>query len=247
MNTEHSRKRLIAVALTAMLALAGCHKKAVPPPPPPPPPPPVPTASITASPVAILSGQTTTLTWTTSNATQVTISGLGTVAATGSRSVAPSRSTDYTVTASGAAGASVQASTRVTVTQPPPPPAPTAPPTMSEEEFFAQHVKDIYFNYDRFDLRAEDKPAVEQDVAFLQSHPRMKILIEGHCDDRGSEEYNLALGQSRAESLKKELIAQGLDASRIKVVSFGSEKPFCTEDNDACWQQNRRDHLKLDR
>lgn len=246
MNIYPSRQRLIAVTFTAVLALAGCHKKTVPPTPPPPPPP-APTASIGASPSAIVSGQSSTLTWTTSNATQVTITGLGTVAASGSRSVAPGRSSDYTVTATGAQGASAQASTRITVTVPPPPLAPVAPPTMSEEEFFEQHVKDVYFNYDRFDLRADDTPAVEQDAAFLKSHPRMKIVIEGHCDDRGSEEYNLALGQSRAESLKKALLAQGLEAGRVKVISYGSEKPFCTEDSDACWQQNRRDHLKLDR
>jgi peptidoglycan-associated lipoprotein len=237
---------LIAATLTAMLALAGCHKKVVPPPPPPPPPP-APTAKISVSPSAIVSGQTATLTWSASNATQITITNLGTVPAEGSRSVAPTRSTDYTITATGAKGAAVEASTRLTVTQPPPPPPPAAPPTMSEEEFFEKNVQDVYFNYDKFDLRPDDMSAVDQDVTFLKAHPQMKIVIEGHCDDRGSEEYNLALGQSRAASLKKALLDHGLDASRVKVVSYGEERPFCTEETESCWQQNRRDHLKLDR
>jgi peptidoglycan-associated lipoprotein len=75
----------------------------------------------------------------------------------------------------------------------------------------------------------------------------MKTLIEGHCDDRGSEEYNLALGESRAETMKKALVTAGVDASRARTISYGKEKPFCTEETDSCWQQNRRDHLKLNR
>jgi peptidoglycan-associated lipoprotein len=74
----------------------------------------------------------------------------------------------------------------------------------------------------------------------------MKLVIEGHCDERGSEEYNIALGQSRAESMQKAFVTDGIASSRIKVISVGKEKPFCTQSNEACWQQNRRDHLKLD-
>ncbi len=152
---------------------------------------------------------------------------------------------DYTITATAAGGASVQATARVTVTPAPPPPS--VPPSMTEEELFAQNVHDIYFDYDKYDLRPADASTATQDAAFLKSHPNMKILIEGHCDDRGSAEYNLALGENRAASLKKALINDGVDASRIRVISYGSEKPFCTEENETCWQQNRRDHLKLDR
>jgi peptidoglycan-associated lipoprotein len=72
-------------------------------------------------------------------------------------------------------------------------------------------------------------------------------VIEGHCDDRGSAEYNLALGENRAEALKKALVIDGVDANRLRVVSLGKEKPFCTEDNEQCWQQNRRAHVILDR
>ena len=81
----------------------------------------------------------------------------------------------------------------------------------------------------------------------MKSHPGWKILIEGHCDDRGSAEYNISLGDNRAQSLRKALTDDGVEASRIRVISYGKEKPFCTDDNEECWQQNRRDHLKLDR
>jgi peptidoglycan-associated lipoprotein len=174
------------------------------------------------------------------------ITGLGTVSTSGSRSVSPTRSTDYTITATGANGASVQATARVTVTQPPPPKV-AAVPSSTDEELFAQNVHDIYFDYDVYDLRSADASTAEQDASFLKNHPAMKILIGGHCDDRGSAEYNMALGQNRAETLRKALINAGVDAGRVRVISYGKEKPFCTEATESCWQQNRRDHLQLDR
>ena len=245
MNIYHLRQRSIAVLFASVLALSGCHKKIAPTPPgPPPPPPPAPLASITTNPGAIEQGQSSTLSWTTANATQITISGLGTVASSGSSSVSPTQSTDYTITATAAGGASVQASTRVTVTKPPV--ATVAPPLITDEELFTQNVHDTYFDYDKYELRVADAPVVEQDASFLKSHPDMKVIIEGHCDDRGSAEYNIALGQNRAEALKNALINDGVEAGRVRVISDGSEKPFCTEQTDACWQENRRDHLKLD-
>src|SRR5271165_2106861 len=128
-------------ALGAILFLGACHKKTPPPPPPAPPPPAAPTASLTASPNSIDKGQSTTLTWQTSNATDVSIDGVGAVQASGSQSVTPSDSTTYTLTAKGAGGTQT-ATARVTVTSPPPP-----PPMVSatEEELFSQTVKDIYF------------------------------------------------------------------------------------------------------
>ena len=83
--------------------------------------------------------------------------------------------------------------------------------------------------------------------AFLSQHPSIKVLIEGHCDDRGSEEYNIALGTSRAESVKRALVQEGIAADRIRTVSYGKEKPFCTQDDEQCWQQNRVDHFAFDR
>jgi peptidoglycan-associated lipoprotein len=244
-NVNQLKQRSAAVIFAAILVFSGCHKKVAPPPiPPPPSSTPAPTASITANPGAIQQGQSSTLSWTTANANQVTITGLGTVSANGSRNVTPTHSTDYTITATGASGASVQATTRVTVTQPPPPPS--AAPSITDEELFAQNAHDVYFDYDKYDLRPADTSTAEQDATFLKSHPGMKILIEGHCDERGSAEYNIALGQNRAGSLKKALTNDGVDASRVRIISYGKEKPFCTEENESCWQQNRHDHLKLD-
>jgi len=238
----------VAVCLAATLVLAGCHKKVPAPPPPPPPPVPAPakpTASISIDPTAIEQGQSATLSWSTTNATQAMIASIGTVASSGSQSVSPTTSTTYTLTAKGPGG-SAESSARITVNPPPPKPAPPAP-SMTEEQLFEQNVQDVYFDYDKFNLRTQDSPVVEQDAAFLLKYPDMKLVIEGHCDERGSAEYNLALGQSRAESLQKALETNGVAASRIRVISYGKEKPFCTESNEQCWQQNRRDHLKLDR
>ncbi len=227
-------------ALSAILFLGACKKKAAPPPPPPPPPPPAPTASLTANPNTIQQGQPTTLTWQTTNATDVSIDGVGAVQANGSQSVTPSASTTYTLTAKGAGGTQ-QATARVTVTQPPPPPPPAAGP--SEEQLFAQNIKDIYFDYDKSDIRSDQQSSLQADIAFLAAHPSIHFIVEGHCDERGSTEYNLALGDSRAGSVQSALTQGGVSASNIKTISYGKEKPFCTESNEACWQQNRRGHF----
>jgi len=248
-NIHNFSRRVTAVTFAAVLVLSGCHKKVAPPPVAAlPPQPPAPTARVTANPSVIESGQSSTLSWTTANADKVTISGLGPAGVNGSQSVTPLRSTDYTVTATGADGASIEATARVTVNQAVAVTAPTpAPgPTMTEEQMFGQSVHDVHFDYDKYALRAGDEATADQDATFLKSHAGMKVVIEGNCDDRGSEEYNLALGESRAESLKKALVADGVDTSRIKMVSFGEEKPICNEENESCWQQNRRDHLRLD-
>ena len=227
-------------ALSAILFLGACKKKAAPPPPPPPPPPPAPTASLTANPNTIQQGQSTALTWQTTNATDVSIDGVGAVQANGAQSVTPSDSTTYTLTAKGSGGTQ-QATARVTVTQPPPPPPPAAGP--SEEQLFAQNIKDIYFEYDKSDIRSDQQSSLQADIAFLRQHPEIHFVVEGHCDERGSTEYNLALGDSRAGSVQSALTQGGISASNIKTISYGKEKPFCTESNEACWQQNRRAHF----
>ena len=170
----------------------------------------------------------------------MSIDGVGAVQASGSQSVTPSDSTTYTLTAKGAGGTQ-QATARVTVTTPPPPPPPAAGP--SEEELFSQNIKDIYFDYDKSDIRADQQSAIQADIAFLQQHPNIHFIVEGHCDERGSTEYNLALGDNRASSVKNALVSAGVSADRVKTVSYGKEKPFCTEHNEQCWQQNRRGHM----
>lgn len=112
---------------------------------------------------------------------------------------------------------------------------------------FARNVKDVFFDYNKSDIRADETTAAEQDAVFLRQHPNIAVLIEGHCDDRGSIEYNLALGTSRAESVKQTLLQEGVPAHRIKTISYGKEKPSCTQDNEQCWQQNRVDHFVFER
>jgi len=239
-----TNRRLTMFSLTAALAgmflLAACSKKVAKVTPPPLPPPPAPTATLAASPDTIPQGQSTTLTWHTTNANDVTIEGLGTVSASGSRSITPSASTTYTLMAKGPGGTQ-DASMRVTVT--PAPAAKVVTPQPSEASLFAKNVRDVYFDFNKANIRSDEVPVTGQDAKFLERHADIKIMVEGHCDDRGSEEYNLALGDSRANSLKQSLEQQGVSADRIKTISYGKEKPFCSQDNEQCWQENRRDHV----
>jgi peptidoglycan-associated lipoprotein len=232
---------LLIFALGALLTLGACGKKAVPPPPPPPAPPPAPTASISVTPNTIQAGQSASLTWQTGNATDVSIDGIGAVQPNGSQNVSPTDSTTYHLVAKGSGGTQ-EATARLTVTQaPPPPPPPT--PSVTDEDLFSQSVKDVYFDYDKADIRGDQQASVQADAQFLNQHTNVNFTIEGHCDERGSTEYNLALGDQRASAVKNALTAAGINASRIKTISYGKEKPFCTESNEACWQQNRRGHL----
>jgi peptidoglycan-associated lipoprotein len=236
------RSLALVLTLAMMVFLGACHKKQAPPPPPPPPPPPQPTASLTANPDTVNKGESTTLTWQTTNATDVSIdNGVGTVQPNGSQQVTPSDSTTYTLTAKGEGGTQT-GTARVTVNAPPPPPPPQQT-TVSDEELFNQNIKDVYFDYDKSDIRPDQQSSIQADVAFLQQHPNISFTVEGHCDERGSTEYNLALGDNRASAVKNALVAGGISADRVKTVSYGKEKPFCTEHNEQCWQQNRRGHL----
>jgi peptidoglycan-associated lipoprotein len=221
------------------MMLGACKKKVAPPPPPPPPPLAAPTASLTANPNTIEMGQSTTLTWQTTNATDVSIDGIGAVQPNGSQSVTPSDSTTYHLTAKGAGGTQ-EATARVTVTKAAPPPP---PPSATEEELFSQSVKDIFFDYDKSDIRGDEQSAVQGDSDFLKQHPNIRFTVEGHCDERGSTEYNLALGDSRANAVRNALVQGGVSADHVKTISYGKEKPFCTQSNEQCWQQNRRGHF----
>src|SRR5881394_4404186 len=154
---------MLIFALGAIMMLGACKKKVAPPPPPPPPAPAAPTASLTANPNTVEKGQSTTLTWQTSNATDASIDGIGAVQPNGSQTVTPADSTTYTLTAKGAGGTQ-QATARVTVNAPPPPPAPTTS-NLTEEQMFAQNVKDIYFDYDKSDVRPSEQSSLQADVA----------------------------------------------------------------------------------
>jgi peptidoglycan-associated lipoprotein len=229
----------LVFVLGAIMMLGACKKKVPPPPPPAPPAPTAPTASLTANPNTIEKGQSTTLTWQTTNATDVSIDGIGAVDPNGSQSVTPADSTTYHLTAKGAGGTQ-DATARVTVTAPEAPP-PTSSAT--EEELFSQNVKDVFFDYDKSDIRSDQQSALQGDAGFFKQHPNIAFTIEGHCDERGSTEYNLALGDSRANSVRTALVQSGIGADHIKTISYGKEKPSCTQSNEQCWQQNRRGHF----
>ncbi len=240
LKIRRSQWTKVVIALAVVLSVSACgKKKTAPPPPPPPPPAPAPTASLTANPNTITAGQSTTLSWKTDYATDVSIDQLGKVDPSGSRTVTPTESTTYHLVAKNDSGTQ-EATARVTVTQPPPPPP---APTQTDAELFAQNMKDVFYPYDSYDISQEYQQALQADARFLQQHPNMKFTIEGHCDERGSTEYNLALGDNRANAAKQALISLGVSADRIRTISYGKEKPFCTESNESCWQQNRRAHF----
>jgi peptidoglycan-associated lipoprotein len=192
-------------------------------------------------------GQSATLRWSTQNSTDVTIEpGIGRVDAQGTRSVSPTDSTTYTLSASGPGG-STQASARLTVTAPPPPPPPPPPPARPPEvsliERFNQGVTDAFFDYDSSDIRDDARSALTRAAEFLRANPAITIQLEGHCDERGSVAYNLGLGDRRSNSARDFLVSLGISGDRITTISYGKERPFCTSADESCWQQNRRAHF----
>jgi len=102
------------------------------------------------------------------------------------------------------------------------------------------NLKEIHFDFDKYNIRPEDAKILDANSAWLKSNASNLVLIEGHCDERGTAEYNLALGERRAKSTMNYLVAQGVQASRITIISYGKERPQCTEHTEACWARNRR-------
>jgi peptidoglycan-associated lipoprotein len=161
--------------------------------------------------------------------------------------VTPQDSTTYTLTATGPGGTQ-SATARVTVTIPPPPPPPPPPPVeITEDQAFAQSVKDAFFDFDKADIRPDAQQVLSSDADFLKQHQSIKFTIEGKCDDRGSEEYNLALGDKRATAAKSFLVNAGVSADSVSTISYGKSRPVssCDQSTKAedCWQQNRVDHF----
>jgi peptidoglycan-associated lipoprotein len=239
---------LFGIFLIAV-SFAGCKKNvaAAPPAPvvqPASPPPPAPTIALRAMPTSIDRGQSVALQWEARNATNVRIEPeLGAVATQGSRLVNPSSSVTYTATATGPGGSAAD-SQRITVLvapTPAPPRAETRPaPDVSVESLFKQNVQTIYFDYDDGDIRPDQVSRLMTNAAWLKQRRDVKFTIEGHCDERGSEEYNLGLGDRRANRVKEFLIEQGVEASRIRTVSYGEERPACRDATETCYQENRR-------
>jgi peptidoglycan-associated lipoprotein len=140
-----------------------------------------------------------------------------------------------------------------------PKPAPEAPPPPAESSVpggqgqvettvvpgsvqdFRVNVGDtVHFEYDRYAVKSEDRDLLQRQAAWLQKYPQVRVTIEGHCDERGTREYNLALGARRANAVKEYLVSLGISSARVDTISYGKERPICTESNESCWSQNRR-------
>jgi peptidoglycan-associated lipoprotein len=247
-----SRNRILTclVLLVAVIGFAGCKKKTSPIAGGPPPlSGPTPTAQLTATPNSITAGDQVVLSWRTTDANSISIDGIGDLPSAGVKTVTPTESTSYHLVARGEGG-SADATARVTVNA-----AQNAVAVANDmssnnltaDEQFKANVQDIFFDYDAYEVRGDAQGALSKSAAFLAQNPKVKVLIGGYCDERGSNEYNLTLGQSRANSAKQALVQAGVAADRVRVVSYGKEKPFCTESTEECWQQNRRAGFTIDR
>jgi peptidoglycan-associated lipoprotein len=238
------RKLGLLLGVVAFVALAGGCKKQVashPPTQAAPQPTAQPTVTLNASPTSVKSGDTVTLSWTSTDATDLDIEpGVGKVVAQGTTPVNPTQSTTFTITATGPGGTAT-ADARITVGAAPIETPPSGNQSLSE--LFEQNVKDAYFDFNKSDIRADARDNLAKTAEFLRSYPQIRVTIEGHCDERGSTEYNIGLGERRAQAAKNYLISLGIPTDRMDTVSWGKERPFCTEHDEACWQQNRRAHF----
>ena len=260
----------LAMALCLSFFAAGCKKKvgAVPPPPKPEvavaPKVDAPKARpivkfFTAEPSSIERGQASSLKWEVTGAESVSINqGLGVVGnaaagatpavISGNRSVFPSNTTTYTLTATNSGG-SVTESVTVNVTAPSAAPEskPTPVPKATFGETIARMIQDVYFDFDKSDLREDARNTLTQNADKLKTifneYPTGNVTIEGHADERGSAEYNLGLGDRRALASREFLVQLGVPADRVRTLSYGKERPQCTDATEDCWQKNRRDHF----
>jgi peptidoglycan-associated lipoprotein len=248
-------------AAVLMVSATGCKKKVPVPAPPPPmaapvapaePPPAAPLTvrinSFTGEPRSIERGQSATLRWSVGSSTDISIDqNLGAVAANGSRQVFPSQTTTYTLTAKGGGAQDTRSVTIEVSSSVPPPPPRTAGVAISGADILGREAQDVYFAYDKNDINAEGRDTLTKDAdvikRILSADPTFTIVVEGHCDERGSEEYNLALGDRRALAVKEFLVQLGVPEDRMKTISFGKERPVCTDQDEACYQKNRRGHL----
>jgi peptidoglycan-associated lipoprotein len=202
-------------------------------------------------PSTIERGQAATLRWTVAgSATEIRIEpGIGSVNASGSRQVFPGSTTTYTLTATGPGGSN-SATAAVNVTSPAPA-APPPPPKTSRSitEWLAQDVQDALFDYDSSTIREDARAVLSRNAEVLKqvlaAHGDAIISVEGHADERGSAEYNLGLADRRATAAKEFLVQLGVPADRLRPVSYGNERPQCTESNEGCWQKNRRAHFAV--
>lgn len=249
----------VVAVLLVLIVLPGC-KKSPPPVRPTLPPPktstpvptptaaPAPTIEIQANPSTVERNGQTTLQWKTTNATSVVIDGgIGNVSESGSVVVTPRESSTFTATAKGPGG-EVRASTRVTVVTPKEVLAVASTDIDNLAKAIADgRIKDVFFAYDKSDLTPESQATLEQNARWLRQFPGATMIIEGHCDERGTEEYNLALGDRRAQATKEHLVQLGVTAEQLETISLGEERPFATGQDESAYSQNRRAHFTVKR
>ena len=253
---RHSRIALAAIGILLLSVGAGCKKKAsvaaLPPVPraevPEAPKPKLPTiVHFGLEPNSIERGQSATLGWQVMDASEIQIDqGIGPVESSGQHRVSPNESTRYTLYARGPGG-EVSAIAGLNVRIPPPPPPAAVIPKPAFRERVERETQDAYFDFDRSNLREDAREALTIDSEALKSifheFSNATIVVEGHCDERGSAEYNLALGDRRATEAKQFLSELGVPADQLLKISYGKERPQCTESNEKCWQLNRRVHF----
>jgi peptidoglycan-associated lipoprotein len=260
---SRSHRAALSLAVVTVLIASACSKKT----PIPPPPPPAPAAGSTnapsgsgrpvvaefsVEPSSIERGQSAVLRWNVTGATNVAIdNGIGTVTPSGTRRTTPSDTTTFTLTASGTAGDTTATAT-VTVTGPAAPPPPvrnTSGNRGTLESRVQADLRDALYDYDSNNIRDDARAALTGDAdalkRILADFPNATINVEGHCDERGSAEYNLGLGDRRATSARDFLTQLGVPADRLKTISYGKERPVCTESDESCWQRNRRAHFSV--
>jgi len=241
----------VSVAIAAFLLIGACEKKVVPIAPlETPPPPPIPTATFQVSNTHVHAGESVELEWSTKYANYVSIYPVGEVPPNGRQRVVPPGSTVYTLTALGPGGTYTSTLEVTVIGEPPAPPPVAAPPPPAPprepEPSVERDMKDIFFAYNRYDIRPAEAGVVKADADFLAAHPNLRVIVSAHCDERGSREYNIKLATKRADTVRDELEKLGIRSNRLRIVVYGKEKPFCTEDTESCHQENRRIHFELD-
>jgi len=263
--TKFSFRLSLVFAVLMILIASACSKKT---PIPPPPPPPVSgnttgggntgtgrpvVTEFSVEPSSIERGQSAVLRWNVTGANNVSIDhGIGTVAANGTQRITPNDTITYNLNATGPAG-DTMASATVTVTGPAAPTNTTGRNTGRDTRTLETRVqsdlRDALFDYDSNNIRDDARAALTSDSDALKrifaDFPTATVNVEGHCDERGSAEYNLGLGDRRASAARDYLIQLGVPADRLKTISYGKERPVCTESDEACWQRNRRAHFSV--
>jgi peptidoglycan-associated lipoprotein len=211
-----------------------------------------PVIEFTVEPSTIDRGNSATLKWSVSGANYISIDVFGAVQATGSRNVSPYDTITYHLKAEGTAGTSTAESTLTVNPGNPPVPPPVSgdggnASHLSLNDRVAQQIQDVFFAYDQNDISGEAQGTLTRDAtaikSILQDFPTASLIVEGHCDERGSAEYNLGLGDRRATSAKEFLVQLGVPAGKLRTVSYGKERPQCTEATEDCYARNRRAHI----